>query len=453
MPDKPKPIIPEQSSWREYQKKLQKDASNRIFYKKIIPLLILILICSIAIYGVAKVLHKSFCSYFKNTITLIDPQKKRLLEKNDIRKLLKQVKLINMENQQFDFTFDKESYHAQTSLDISLQHRLLKAMDQVNSRYIGIVAMDPDTGIVKVLASFDKTGKKENQCLSNHFPAASIFKIITAAAAVEKCGYNANSILKFNGYKHTLYKSQLSDKSNKYTNRISFKNSFAQSVNPVFGKIGYLYLKKSILENYAQAFGFNDDLNFEIPVAPSHIQISEKPYNLAEIACGFNRQTTISPLHGAMIAAAVLNNGSIVEPTIIQQVTDAKGKIIYQSKTAIMGQAIDIKTARVIDILMQTTIKSGTGRKSFKGYKRDKVLSRLKIGGKTGSIYNKSHNAKFDWFVGFASEKNGPGSLAIAVVVAHEEFIGKRAAQYARLAIKHYFKTYFANNRSPVNPG
>ncbi len=453
MPGKHKPIIPEQSSWREYQKKLQKDASNRNFYKKIIPLLILVLICSIAVYGVAKILHKSFRSYFKNNTTLIDPQKPQLLGKNDIRKLLKEVNLVNMENQQFDFTFGLESYQAQTSLDISLQNRLLKAMDRVNSRYIGIVALDPDTGIVKIMASFDKTGHKENQCVSNHFPAASIFKIITAAAAVEKCGYNANSILKFNGYKHTLYKSQLKDKSNRYTNRVSFKNSFAQSINPVFGKIGCLYLKKNILENYARAFGFNDDLNFEIPVAPSHIQISEKPYHWAEIACGFNRQTTISPLHGAMIAASVLNNGRLVEPTIIRQVINAKGKIIYKSKTAIMGQAIDIKTAKIIDVLMQTTIKSGTGYKSFKGYKRDKVLSRLKIGGKTGSIYNKSHDAKFDWFVGFAGEKDGPGSLAIAVVVAHEKFIGKRAAQYARLAIKHYFKTYFANNRSPVNPG
>ena len=453
MPGKHKPIIPEQSSWREYQKKLQKDASNRNFYKKIIPLLILALICSIAVYGAVKVLHKSFRSYFKNNTALIAPPKPRLLGKKDIRKLLKEVNLVNMENQQFDFTFGLESYQAQTSLDISLQNRLLKAMDRVNSRYIGIVALDPDTGIVKIMASFDKTGHKENQCVSNHFPAASIFKIITAAAAVEKCGYNANSILKFNGYKHTLYKSQLKDKSNRYTNRVSFKNSFAQSINPVFGKIGYLYLKKNILENYARAFGFNDDLNFEIPVAPSHIQISEKPYNWAEIACGFNRQTTISPLHGAMIAASVLNNGRLVEPTIIRQVINAKGKTIYQSKTAIKGQAIDIKTAKIIDVLMQTTIKSGTGHKSFKGYKRDKVLSRLNIGGKAGSIYNKSHDAKFDRFVGFAGEKDGLGSLAIAVVVAHEKFIGKRAAQYARLAIKHYFKTYFANNRSPVNPG
>ena len=72
------------------------------------------------------------------------------------------------------------------------------------------------------------------------------------------------------------------------------------------------------------------------------------------------------------------------------------------------------------------------------------MLSRLKLGGKTGSIYNRAHDARFDWFVGFATEKKGPEKMVVAVMVAHEDYIGTRAGQYARMTIEHYFKDYFA---------
>ena len=72
-------------------------------------------------------------------------------------------------------------------------------------------------------------------------------------------------------------------------------------------------------------------------------------------------------------------------------------------------------------------------------------MSRLEIGGKTGSISNQQRDLRFDWFVGFAQEKEGPAQLALAVMVAHEEYIGIRAAQYARMVIKAYFNDVFVN--------
>ncbi len=132
--------------------------------------------------------------------------------------------------------------------------------------------------------------------------------------------------MKFNGYKHTLYKSQLKERSNRYTNKISFKDSFAQSVNPVFGKIGVLYLGKPQLEAYGVAFGFNRRFGFEIPCAPSRLTIDDDPYHWAEIASGFNNQTTLSPLHGAILAAVPLNQGRLVEPTIVDRIVDKNGK-------------------------------------------------------------------------------------------------------------------------------
>ena len=49
--------------------------------------------------------------------------------------------------------------------------------------------------------------------------------------------------------------------------------------------------------------------------------------------------------------------------------------------------------------------------------------------------------------MGYANEKKGHEKMVVAVVVAHEEYIGIRAGQYARMAIEHYFKDYFARQK------
>jgi cell division protein FtsI/penicillin-binding protein 2 len=284
--------------------------------------------------------------------------------------------------------------------------------------------------------------------LTAEHPAASLFKIVTAAAAVEEKGYTAGTRFTFNGYKHTLYKRQLTDKTNRYTNSISLQAAFAQSVNPVFGKIGALYLDRQTLIAYGEAFAFNRHVVFELPWPASNLAVKEDPYHQAEIASGFNRQTTLSPLHGALIASAVVNGGVPAEPTLVDWISDDHGNRIYQSEARYLPAAISPQTAEVLNQLMAATVTSGTAKKIFHGYRRNKVLSRLRLGGKTGSIYNRSHDARFDWYVGYAAEKKGSEKLVVSVMVAHEEYIGIRAGQYARMAIDYYFKDYFAGQRS-----
>ena len=46
--------------------------------------------------------------------------------------------------------------------------------------------------------------------------------------------------------------------------------------------------------------------------------------------------------------------------------------------------------------------------------------------------------------MGFAEEINGDKKLAVSVVVAHEEYIGIRAGQYARMVIRKHFLDYFS---------
>jgi len=359
--------------------------------------------------------------------------------KSDLRRMIDNERLSRMQGRILEIQHQSRPLTVVTTIDPGLQQYLRSKLDLRHSRYIGIVAMDPETGRVRALVGFNKLDPASNPCIDGSYPAASIFKIITAAAAVENGGLQPESPLYFNGRKHTLYKSQLTDAANKYSTWTTLKDSFAQSVNPVFGKLGASELGKKILSEYARAFGFDRDIDLCLPVAPSRIEIANEPYQWAEVASGFNNDTTMSPIHAAMVAAAILNGGRLMAPAIVERITDEQGRAVYQNRPEVLGQAVLPKTTKAMRALMETTIRSGTARRPFRRAQRDKVLSGLIFGGKTGSINSRANDVRYDWFVGYAAQKDGRDRLAIAVMVAHEDYIGTRAADYARLAFKEYF--------------
>ena len=437
-------------NWREYQTNLKRATAKKKFTIGAIKYTVWACFLGVVAYGIITGLgSESFSPLATNIPSPFHSV--RLMDKTKVQALLNNVSFINLEEKSFDFASNDHQYRVDTSLDIELQQYLLSKLNTSTARYIGIVAMDPATGRILSMVSFDKTNASNNPCLESIFPAASVFKIVTASAAIEEYGFGPNHVFTFNGMKHTLYRSQLKDRKTRYTNKIKFKDAFAQSVNPVFGKIGALYLDKGTILKYANAFGFDRKINFELRVDPSCVAVTDKPYRCAEIASGFNNNTKISPIHGAMMVSAIINGGQLPEPTIVDRIVNEKGHVIYQNRTVPVDRAITADASAIMNRLMTTTIKSGTLRKTFRRYKRDKVLSKLNIGGKTGSIDNKTHDVRFDWFVGFAEEKGGNRKIALSVIVAHEKYIGLRAGYYARIAMKSYFDRYLAqHNTHPV---
>ncbi len=362
--------------------------------------------------------------------------------REELRSRLDETAFNNLTEKTLQLSAAGSTLRVETTLDTGLQNYLLDKLDRTHSRYVGIVVMEAATGQVLAMAGFDKTDPAGNPCLRSQFPAASLFKMVTAAAAVDQCGFTADSPVTFTGPKHTLYKRQLTDKVNRYTTTIPLREAFAESVNPVFGKLGGLNLRQALLEQSASAFGFNEPLDFELPLPPSQCYVGAEPYHWAEVASGFNLDTTISPLHGAVMASAVLNGGRMVTPSIVEQIADVGGRVLYRRQAALVPRpAMSAKAATALGEMMETTIISGTARKAFRRHRQDQVLSRLQIGGKTGSIDNASHEVRYDWFVGFARERQGEGQVVVAAMVGHEKFIGIRASEYARLAISYYFSS------------
>jgi cell division protein FtsI/penicillin-binding protein 2 len=214
--------------------------------------------------------------------------------------------------------------------------------------------------------------------------------------------------------------------------------------------LGVHYVGKDGLKSYANAFGFNHSITFDMPVKPSYMALTDDPYQWAEVASGFNRTTSISPLHGAMMVSAIVaNGGKMVEPIVVGRIIDDQGRTVYTGKQKTLNQTIRPQSTAIMKTLMEETIKTGTCRKAFLHHENDPVLSRLNIGGKTGTINSRTYQGrKYDWFVGFAEEKGGQEKLVISIVVAHDKVIGLKANRFGRLAIHEYFSNYFS--KQPV---
>jgi membrane peptidoglycan carboxypeptidase len=174
--------------------------------------------------------------------------------------------------------------------------------------------------------------------------------------------------------------------------------------------------------------------------------MEDNNFHLAEIGCGFNRDTLISPLFGAMMITPLLNKGQTVVPAVISHVMDVNGNFIYRHTPSRSVTTMTPESAAAMMGLMETTVTHGTARKSFGSFSRDKVLSKLAIGGKTGSLSNREHTIKYDWFTGFAREKKGSRAITFSVMVGHGEYIGTRAASHARAIIKQYFTSPAASS-------
>jgi len=331
-------------------------------------------------------------------------------------------------------------YVAIPTLNLSLQKKVEKIFRKYKPLYAAFVAMDPETGKVLAMADYSKDGSKENLSVKATFPAASVFKLITSAAVINENKLSPSSKIPFNGSYTTLYKKNLNYNVSRWTRYIRLEDALAKSHNSVFGKIAIHGLGRKLLQKYADAFGFNKKINFDIPVETSVVIVPEDKYGIAESGSGFTKRQTLSPLQAAMIASTIINKGITPTPYFIENVFDDDGDIIYESKPKPFGQPISISTAKTLSKMMERTITKGTARKNYRDYKRNRILSKLFIGAKTGSLSGNEPRGKYDWFVGFAQAKADPKQkIAFASLIINGKFWRVKSSYVARQAILEYF--------------
>ncbi len=335
------------------------------------------------------------------------------------------------------------------AFDAKLQQEMEGLFKSYSPDYGAFVAVDARTGRVLSMVSYSKNPDvKDHLALRATFPSASVFKVVTAAAAIEGKNFSAETVVAYNGSNHTLYRSNiLKNKITRWTRYTTLKEAFARSINTVFGRIGAFNVGSQELREYAGRFGFNRAIAADMPVQKGQAIIPEDAWGLAESASGFTRENTMSPLQGSLIAAAIVNDGQMMEPYIVQtiQAIPSEGDNaevatpLYEASTRPAAHVIDAKTAAEIRSLMRETITRGTSRGSFRRFFK-KDFAGFDVGGKTGSLTGKNPRGKYDWFVGYAQDPQGRNRIALAALTVHEKYWRVKSSYLARRAIESYFK-------------
>ena len=327
------------------------------------------------------------------------------------------------------------------TLDIDLHEHIASIYRAYKPDYAAFVAIDPDTGRILSLTSYVKDDDYDgNFALGATYPAASLFKIVSAAAAIDTNKVSAQTVIPFNNKSTTLYKSQvLRHKDTKYTRRMPFSEAFARSANPIFGRLGVEYLNSDLIFKYAKKMGFGEHLTQDLPVLASQLDMTlSEEWQRAEASSGFTKDINISPVHAAAIAAAVLNDGQLLEPYVIEKAYDSSGQLVYEGKKNVAMQMFSKSTAATIKKMMQETTRIGSARKTFSSSRRYKAFKNAEFGGKTGSLSGLTPVGRYGWFVGYG-ERNGKKIAYASLVVYRDKWV-VRPARVAFEVLNYVFK-------------
>ena len=318
------------------------------------------------------------------------------------------------------------------SLLPDLQQQVEGIVQRTRAPHVAVVAMDPRTG--RVLALADKSSGLRDAAFHAGFPAASLFKVVTAAAAVERARVAPDARIAFRGGNYTL--NQWNYLPNTRTDRrvMSLTEALGRSCNPVFGRVALRFLTPDALESFAERFGFNEKIYFDAPLPESAASIPSDKYGLSRTAAGFGA-VTISPIHAATLMAGLANGGKMSRPILIDKITNRNGQPIYSSHTEVIAQMVRPDTARKVLEMMKSTTTIGTSRKDFAASRGRPALP-VNVAAKTGTLSGKNPKGLNHWFIATAPLENP--KVAIAVIVVDPQNSSARAARVGREVLEYY---------------
>ncbi len=320
------------------------------------------------------------------------------------------------------------------SIDSELQNYAEKLISGVKSPHVAVVAMEPSTG--RILAIAQKSRDIGKLSLHAGFPAASLFKLITATAALEQAPVQPNSLINFRGGTYTLERWNYFPDRKRDKRRMSISEALGRSCNAVFGRLALNYLNSRVLQLYAQNFGFNSELGFDMKLAASKATIPYDAYGLSRTAAGFG-EVYISPIHAAAVAAALANQGVLPKPRIVDSVLGVSGEVLYQSQFKSIKRVGSPSAAQNVLQMMETTTTLGTSRKEFM-WKNKPLLPGIKVAAKTGTLRGDNPKGLNNWFIA-AAPINNP-KIALSVIVVDPYRMSTKASRLGRLMLEKFLK-------------
>ncbi|MCG8557301.1 MAG: penicillin-binding protein [Proteobacteria bacterium] len=321
------------------------------------------------------------------------------------------------------------------SLDSGLQQHVAKLYERFSVPYGALVALEPGTGRVLAYVSHsNEQGDTADRVRDASAPSASIFKLITAAALVEN-GVSVTRRTCYHGGLRGLSAEHLADNRARDRKCADLGEALGKSINSVFAKLADRHLGRSTLARYASAFGYGHALPFDVPTRVSRLSLPTDRLELARTAAGF-WHSHLSPLHAALIAATIANQGVMPRAYLVERIVDRRGRELFSHAPRPFRSVIGGLAAKQLARMMQRTVVDGTARGAFFDPQGRAFLPGIEVAGKTGSLTSSAPYRAYTWWVGFAPI--AAPSVAVAALVINEPRWRVKASYMAREALRYY---------------
>jgi penicillin-binding protein A len=339
-----------------------------------------------------------------------------------------------------------------TTLDPAAQR---VAYQQLAGRKGAVVALNPRTGAVQVMASeptYDpnllrspKTYSRlandnANKPLVNRatqfgYAPGSTFKVVTATAAIDSGEFTPTSTVDGkNGVR--ISGVPLQNDFNQSFGPIDLATALEKSVNTVYAQVGEKLGKRTMRE-YMNRFGFDRKPQLDYP--KEQMSASGEYYNgrlisplsprvdVGRMAIGQDK-LAVTPLQMAEVAAAVANNGKLMKPHLTDRVVDIDGRTVDRISPEVQSTVMKPSTASTVTGMMERVVQSGTGTQA--------QIPGVRVAGKTGTAETQiGRTINNVWFIAFAPADNP--RVAIAVTMQGQPgFGGDVAAPVAKAVME-----------------
>jgi len=336
---------------------------------------------------------------------------------------------------------------AGASVRLTINAKAQEAADKALGNQRGaVVALDPKTGAILAMVSHpqydpnqlsqhdqaavikawttinaDPTRPMVNRAISgNLYPPGSVFKIVTASAALEGKVVDEQSQIPappvMDLPQTNVGLPNYDRKPCGPNGATTLQHALEISCNTAFGYLG-VQLGGDALRSQAAKFGFGQTLRIPTRVEPSTVPAQLSPPQAAQSAIG-QYDVRVTPLQVAMVSAAIANHGVVMRPYLVRDVLGSNLESLETHQAVQLSVAVSDATASTLTRMLVSVVDNGTGRPA--------KIDGIAVAGKTGTAQQGNGQAPHAWFTSFAPA-NDP-KVAVAVVVEDGGNAGSEAA-------------------------
>lgn len=320
---------------------------------------------------------------------------------------------------------------AELSVDPFLQRRASQLLAAARPVDGAIVALDARTG--KVLVWSERSRESRGDVLYRaSYPAASLFKIVTTAALLEKTPLSPTTQICTRGGHSDIRREHLEPPPASGASCAPFSEALGHSKNAVYAQLTTRYLMRDDLVEVAERFGFNASLPFDVEVPMGRLSVPYNDLEFARTAAGF-RDSTLSPLGAARLAHIVAAKGNALRLRIVE----SAGEYVAPERGETLRRVIHASTAARLRRMMEVTVHAGTSLEAFTEASGKSYLRAIRVAGKTGTLRASRGGPTTSWFIGFAPSRKP--DIVISVLLNNGSRWRQKANELARDLLRAHF--------------